>query len=68
MSEIGDIRLNLETLENVTDDLFESFSLIDDLSFSFYEEITEKIYNEIKRETLILKRLEEEESEVQTND
>ena len=66
MSEIGDARLNLETLENVLDDLFEDFTLIDGSAFSFYESITEMIYNEIKRETIILKKLEE--SEVQTND
>ena len=66
MSEIGDARLNLETLENVLDDLFEDFTLIDGSAFSFYEGITEMIYNEIKRETIILKKLEE--SEVQTND
>lgn len=66
MSEIGDTRLNLETLENVLDDLFEDYTLIDGSAFSFYEKITDTIYEEIKRETIILKKLEE--NEVQTND
>ena len=66
MSEIGDTRVNLETLENILDDLFEDFTLIDDSAFSFYEKLTDMIYEEIKRETVILKKLEE--SEVQTND
>lgn len=66
MSEIGYARVNLETLENILDDLFEDFTLIDVSAFSFYEKLTENIYDEIKRETIILKKLEE--SEVETND
>lgn len=66
MSEIGDARVNLETLENVLDDLFEDYTLIDGSAFSFYEKLIDMINEEIKRETVILKKLEE--SEVQTND
>jgi hypothetical protein len=55
---LNELRNNISFLEDLNIKLFDNFELIDDDSFTFYENITELIYDEIERETKCLKNIE----------
>lgn len=55
---LNELRNNISFLEDLNIKLFDNFELIDDDSFTFYENITEIIYDEKERETKCLKNIE----------